>query len=72
VASASARSPARASVVFAGSRSVNSYVSHSWYSALLGFVFTRSASCFGSYQKLPHESASLEKMTVHSSGPGMK
>src|SRR6266542_437272 len=57
----------RASVAFAGSRSVNSYVSHSWYSLLAGFVLTRSASSFGSYQKLPQLLASFEKMTVHSS-----
>ena len=57
----------RASVAFAGSRSVNSYVSHSWYSLLPAFVLTRSASFFGSYQKLPQLSASFEKITVHSS-----
>ncbi len=51
----------RASVAFAGSRSVNSYVSHSWYSLLVAFVLTRSASSFGSYQKLPQLLASFEK-----------
>ena len=59
----------RATVAFAGSRSVNSYVSHSWYSLFAGFAVTRRTSSFGSYQKLPQEVAFFEKMNVHSSGP---
>src|SRR5437764_465562 len=36
-----------------------------------GFVLTRSTSFFGSYVKLPHWPASLLKIIVHSSLPGM-
>ena len=43
-------SHSRATVAFAGSRSVNSYVSHSWYSLFAAFVLTRSASFLASYQ----------------------
>ncbi len=39
-----------ATVAFSGSRTGNSYVSHSWYSDFEGFTVTRSASSFGSYQ----------------------
>jgi hypothetical protein len=59
----------RATTAFAGSRSVNSYVSHSWYSLFDGFVVTRRTSSFGSYQYAPQDVAFFEKMNVHSSAP---
>src|SRR5215470_153652 len=61
-----------ASVAWSVCRSVNSYVSHSWYSHSLGFTVTRSWSSAGLYQKAPHDLEFFEKMTVHSSLPAMK
>src|SRR5262245_22214382 len=61
-----------ATVAWSFARSVNSYVSHSWYSHSDRFTWPRSWSSAGSYQKAHHDLSFLEKMTVHSSLPAMK